>query len=615
MTNLPKTWNRRGPALAAGLVLVLLAGLAAWAVEPDPGSRTEADAGNAFRSAVEINRALQQLQAALQGEREKADAAPVQPPKRPARVVEPPTLDPAGLDALFDRFHETSRTQAAPLVDDEAFARRVWLDVTGKLPTPGQIEDFCQSRAPDKRARLIDQLLESPDYARNWARYWRDVIQFRATNTNPIQVRFVMLEDWLNEQLAANTPWDEVATSLITAAGRNDRSAPANFVMAQMGQPAEMAGEVARIFMGVQIQCAQCHDHPTDPWKRRQFHEFAAFFGGLKQPRQVIPPAVAKAQGVLPAFEIAVQRGPVRYTMSDPKDPQNQIPVQPRFFLAASASEEPVPAGLTSDQCRALAASYVTGQDNPWFARAFVNRIWYALIGTGFYNPVDDMGPARIDTAVAPEILDVLATQWQQGGHDVRWLFRTILNTRTYQREARTLSSSSQALFAANCPVRLRSDQVLDALAQALDVPLGNPPFGMGMGMGQGGAGGLAAMYRQRLFNPRMQFNAIFGVDPSTPHEDILGTIPQALFLMNSPQLNQAINGSSRRTVLGKILADNAGDHDALTALYLRVLARRPNPQEVDVCDAYLARVGNRTEAFEDILWNLVNSTEFLSRR
>jgi hypothetical protein len=593
----------------------MLAGLGAWAVEPAPAPRDE------LGRAREVLGALRELQGALQGDAERADAAKTPLPERPARVVRPATLRPAEIDALFDRLHAEARTEPAPVVGDEAFVRRVYLDVTGKLPAPGRVESFCRDGDPEKRARLIDELLESPDYARNWGRYWRDVFQFHATNTNPVQVRFPMIEDWLSEQFARNAPWDEVATALITAAGSNEADAAVNFTLGQMGQPVELAGEVARVFLGVQIQCAQCHDHPTDPWKRQQFHEFAAFFAGLQPPRPSIPPAQAKAQGRLPGYVVPVQRGFPRYTMPDLKDPQAQIPVAPRFFLALGTEESapaPVPAGLTSDQRRALAASYVTGQDNPWFARAFVNRVWYALTGNGFYQPVDDMGPAR--TAFAPGVLEAIASQWQQGGYDVRWLFRTILNTRTYQREVRTPDSPSPERFAANCPSRLRADQLLDSLAQALDVPLDRPFGGMGPGMGMapgGGQGGngLGAMYRQRVFNPRMPFTVTFGVDPSTPNEDVLGTIPQALYLMNSPQVNRAIDGRARQTVLGRILAEHAGNHEALEALYLRVLARRPNAQELDVCDGYLARVGDRTEAFEDILWNLINSTEFASRR
>jgi Protein of unknown function (DUF1549)/Protein of unknown function (DUF1553) len=598
MTSSAGRWVRWCRRTAVGLALAPFVGLAAGAVEAVLQGRDE------FVRAREITEALQKLQASLDADPARGTG---QLPQRPAKVIHPPELDSAQVDALFDRLHEAAHTQASPLIGDETFVRRVYLDVAGRLPTPDQIEHFCADSATDKRARLIDVLLASPDYAENWARYWRDVFQFHASNTNPIQVRFPVLEDWLVAELARNAPWDEVATALITAVGRNDTSGPANFLMAHSAEPVELAGEVSRVFMGVQIQCAQCHDHPTDPWTRKQFHEFAAFFAGLRQPRRVVP-----GEGQLPVFEVTVQRFP-RYTMPDLKDPQTQIPVPARFFLAST--EPPLASGLTTDQRRALAASFVTGQDNLWFAKAFVNRIWYALIGTGFYNPVDDLGPTR--SAVAPEVLEAVASQWQQGGYDVHWLFRTILNTKTYQREVRSLGSPNQALFASSCPVRLRSDQLLDALTQALDLPLDTPPGGPGMGpgRGQGGADPLAVLYRRRLFNPRVQFGVLFGVDPSTPNEDVLGTIPQALYLMNSPQLNRAIDGSAKQTVLGQILAGTDDDRDALEALYLRVLARRPGVAEVEVCSDYLATVGNRTEAFEDIFWNLINSTEFISRR
>jgi hypothetical protein len=595
MARFAERWARIGRAVAAGAILVPLLGVGARADEPPPPD----DA----RKAREIIEALRELQRAVQQE-EGANEPAVALPPRPEKVIRPSSLDAAQVDAMLDRLYEATGAKASPLVDDEAFVRRVYLDVTGKLPTREQIDRFVRAPEPDKRARLIDQLLESPDYARNWARYWRDVIQFHASNPNPIQVRYPVLEDWLAEQLAKNVPWDEVARALITGSGRNDESGPANFVIAQMSQPVEMAGEVSRIFMGVQIQCAQCHDHPTDPWTRRQFHEFASFFGGLRPPRGI----VRAGQGQLPVFAVAVQPGKPRYTMPDLKDPQTLIPVQPRFFLDGSA--EPVQAGLTSEQRRALAASYVTGQDNPWFAKAFVNRAWYALIGSGFYNPVDDLGPTR--SANAPEVLEALASQWQQGGYDVRWLFRTILNTRAYQREIRTTGAANPAIFASNCPVRLRSDQLLDALVHALNMPLTGPSPGM-MRPGAG-QNDLAAMYRRALVNPRRLFNALFGVDPSTPHDEILGTIPQALFLMNSPQIDRAIR-AEKGTVLGTILAENADDGPALDAMYLQVLARRPNPEEVEVCRRYIAKVGDRKEAFEDILWNLINSTEFVSRR
>ena len=249
------------------------------------------------------------------------------------------------------------------------------------------------------------------------------MVKFHATNENPAQVRFDALEDWLAEQLQANKPWDEIVTGMITATGRNDENGAVAFPLAYEAQPVEMAGEVSRIFLGVQIQCAQCHDHKTDSWKRQQFHEFAAFFAGVR-PRQ----SRQGGPGQLPVFAVVAQ-GPRRYTMPDKENPAKQIPDRPALLPGGSKSkpEPALPETLAIPERRALAASYVTGQDNPWFARAFVNRIWYALMGEAFYEPIDDIGPER--TPKAPEVLEPLAEQWQRGGYDVRWLFRTILNT------------------------------------------------------------------------------------------------------------------------------------------------------------------------------------------
>ena len=158
--------------------------------------------------------------------------------------------------------------------------------------------------------------------------------------------------------------------------------------------------------------------------------------------------------------------------MPDKDNPQKQIPIAPRFFLASSKSksEPALPETLAIPERRALAASYVTGQDNPWFARAFINRIWYALMGEAFYEPIDDIGPERTPKAV--EVLDPLAEQWQKGGYDIRWLFRTILNTQAYQRRIRsTANEAGKTPFASSCPSRLRADQVYDALVQALALP------------------------------------------------------------------------------------------------------------------------------------------------
>jgi hypothetical protein len=518
---------------------------------------------------------------------------------RPERVVTPPQLDSAAVDDLIKKTLADVKLATVPLVDDDDFIRRVMLDVTGKLPTPEEMVQFARDKNPRKRSKLIDRLLESEDFARNWARYWRDVIRYRATVEQPRIVNYPGLEDWLKEQWHANTPWDEIARGLITATGNNMENGAATFVSAHQGNAVELAGEVSRIFMGIQIQCAQCHDHPTDSWKRDQFHEFAAFFAGL----QVRPNR--RGAEPMPGATVVARPGRVRYTMPDLKEPTRTIPVEPKFFLASQKKE--LPRNLGAEERRVLAASYVTGQDNPWFAKSFVNRTWYALMGEAFYVPVDDMGPER--EARASEALETISQAFATGGYDIRWLFRLLLNTRTYQRQFRPVSTpAGKTPFASNCPSRLRSDQIVDALIQALNVPLDGA-----LRRNASANAGLPALARQAGRDPRGLLNQLYGVDPSTPNEEILGTIPQALFLMNSDLVNRSIN--RRGGVVDQILTSTPDNRAAVEAAYLRILSRRPSPEELRTISQYLAGVPNRREAFEDLVWCLVNSTEFISRR
>jgi len=651
--------------VASSIGALVLAGSFAWSYEPfsqdqgTPPAKSEPD-----RPKSDANKAARKKQNAARKEK-RAEFAPAESdavkgplPERPVKTVTPPTLTSAELDRLIAQHlaKNDPKVEPAPQTSDVEFVRRIYFDLIGKPPTPEQFHAFVRDRSKEKRALLIDTLLNSRDYARNWAKYWRDVIKFHSTSENLARVRFDALADWLAKQLHANKPWDQICSAMITATGRNDENGAVAFPLAYEAQPVEMAGEVSRIFLGVQIQCAQCHDHKTDAWKQRQFHEFAAFFAGTKQTT-----VVKASPGVLPVFAVVAQ-GPRRYTMPDKDNPAKRIPIAPRFFLSSSKSkpEPALPETIDIPVRRALAASYVTGQDNPWFAKAFINRIWYALMGETFYEPIDDIGPER--TPKGAEVLDPLADQWRKGGYDIRWLFRTILNTEAYQRRVRsTANAAGKTPFASNCPSRLRADQVFDALTQALALPpdadgnmINRKPNPNGNGPGQGQAKnaqkaqaalsvrnpkgaqnqaltkgslkkavqatGLTAQVAKKQGNGqpgggmRLLVERLFGVDPSVPNEDVMGTIPQALFLMNSPVVNSRTLARPG-TVLGEILTTTNDDRAALGALYLRILSRQPTAPEVEICGRHLASVGNRLEAFEDIYWSLINTTEFVTRR
>ncbi len=581
------------------------------------------------KEAADLFQALRQVRESVATDQKRAPQPVEVKVHRPARTVTLPTMTPSELDRLVAQYltKNDPKVDPAPITTDVEFVRRVYFDLIGQPPTVEQFVGFLRDRSSDKRTRLIDRLLSNPGWSRNWARYWRDVIKFHATNENYGQIRFDMLEEWLAGQLKANRPWDEIVRAMITATGRNDEPGPVPFPLAYAAQPVEMAGEVSRIFLGVQIQCAQCHDHKTDSWKREQFHEFAAFFAG-GQVRRLDKGGMGKPA----VFAMEPQRR-ARYTMPDKQTPTKQIPMPPRFFLTAAgskAADPALPVDLSPEQRRELIASYITGQDNPWFARAFVNRTWYALMGEAFYEPIDDMGPER--TAQAAEVLIPLADQWQRGGYDIRWLYPTILNTQAYQRRVRsTANYAGRTAFAAGCPSRLRSDQIFTSLQQALglpsdDAPAASPAEGQGKKTTEKKAAGKKAVAAAGLPAPakkgagprqgglRAAFDRLFGVDPSLSNDEILGTIPQALFMMNGPLINSRVSARPG-TVLGQILASSPNDRAALEVLYLRILSRQPTAREVEVCGRYIQAVGDRGEAFEDIYWSLINSTEFATRR
>ena len=494
----------------------------------------------------------------------------------------------------------------APLTLDETFLRRVTLDLVGRLPSSAEITAFTLDASAGKRTAAIERLLALPGFGRNWARYWRDVIFYRRSDERGLLAAGAA-ERYLTKQFNQNAPWDKLAQSFMTATGDVREEGTTALIAAQMGEVNDVASEASRIFLGVQIQCAQCHDHPTDRWKRQQFHELAAFF-----PRIGLRPV---RDGMKRSFEVVshdqdrprqrpmdmLRLGELEHYMPDLKDPSSKgTLVQPVFFLTG----QKLPKGETDLQRRDTLAVWMTSAKNPWFAKAFVNRLWAELVGEGFYEPIDDLGPDR--TCSAARTIDYLAGEFVAQGYDVKLLFRAITLTQCYQRESRPRRNPDQTPFTANRSQRLRSDQIFDVLAAALGTAEGaggrNPNAHRPMGgpFGQGG--------------PRGHFAAVFGYDPSDRRDEISGSIPQALLLMNSPLISRAINGRNPNSTLGKLLADIADDDQVAVELYLRCLGRQPVEKELAACREHVRTTKHRVQAFEDLFWAIINSPEFLHR-
>lgn len=544
-----------------------------------------------------------------------ADLAALPMRKVPGRtnleLVEPSSLGkPLTSDewaAIIDR--SLAQPETPPLAaacSDEQFVRRAFLDVIGRLPGPRDVTDFVADRSPDKKERLVNYLLDQPAYGVRWGRYWRDVISYHATAGNNRNGVF-NVEGWLAEQLNANRSWADIVTSLLTATGLSNEAPAGAFMAAHEGKPEELAGETARIFLGLQISCAQCHDHPTTYWKRDQFHELAAFFG-----RVDVRPRIDLSYGPGgPIIEVSQSIRFRDYMKPDAKDPAKPgTSVLPAFL-----SGQELPRGTTDAQRRQALATLLTSQQNPFFAKAFVNRMWAELTGTGFVMPVDDL-QSLLPVSDEP-LFDALSRSFAASGYDIKELMRLIMTSKRYDRisqEPKTSPANESAtahLAAATEPDDVQSAErpatgvirptrlPADLLFDALDDILGQIDDGLPSS--------------PRRPNRRRFFQAGFGFDPSTHPDEVEGSIAQALALSNSPMIENRIDASRQGTLLHKILPI-MDDAAVIRLVYLKVLSREPKAEEVRACLAHRRTAGSREKAFEDILWALLNSTEFLTR-
>lgn len=493
-------------------------------------------------------------------------------------------------DAALVRNLDSGTPLPSP-AEDVAFLRRLYLDLTGKLPSPEEVRTFVADPDPDKRARQIDRLLDGEAYAVNWGRYWRDVLTYH-TPASGNYLRWELFNNWMVEQVRRNRSWGDVVTAMVTAVGINDECAPVNYLTSHFGNQVEIAATTARVFLGVQLQCAQCHDARTEPFKREQFHEFVAFFGRAR----VIQHKDVTGRGTPYAIE---GRDDGQYEMADKKDPSRLIAMRPRFLTGEAISMD-----ADDAERRQALARFLTSPKNPWFARAYVNRMWSSLMGWGFYPGLADLGsesPPR-----CPEVLDLLASQWTASGYDMKWLFRVLTNMEAYQRQFRPRSEAESTAPVCVCPQRLRPEQIFEAMTRALGVDENDKTIPA--------PAPSAAPAVSRHTGLRNMVYQMFKVDPSLPADEVTGTIPQALLMMNSA-LVQAGVAAQGKTFLAEAMAQGKSDDEILTALYERTLARKPRPEEVETCRRYVKRVANRKEALEDVFWSLINSTEFLTKK
>jgi uncharacterized protein DUF1549/uncharacterized protein DUF1553 len=512
------------------------------------------------------------------------------------------TLTATEIDRLVNQQLEAAKISPSSRTSDEQFIRRVMLDLTGRLPLPADVTEFAENKDPAKRAKLIDKLLASDDYVLHWSRYWRDVFSSKSTDFRA-RAMLPSFEAWLEDQFRQNRPWDKMVREMLTAEGQlpirparaeaDAKNGASYFLLAYQGADAinDRAAQTARIFLGIQIQCAQCHDHPFDGWKREQFHELASYFAKVAE-RPVFEMVNEKRQVV--AQQLA-SKPFGEHKMPDLDDPSHGTTMSPKFLDGRSMTSRAGDAEL-----RKSLADLIT-KNNYWFAAALVNRLWGELMGQSFCQPIDDMGPGK--DVVMQTVLTRLAAGFKGSGYDMKALLRSICNSETYQRQIRPGESNDQHLqFASAYPTRLPAESLWQSLVTVL-----------GAFQTPGGPQRPAGPYAAR-FGLEGNFKEEFRFDPSTPPDEVEGSIPQALMLMNNPQIQQKIRAQGTN-LLGRILSAYPNDEEAIGMLYLRTFARKPTDREREKATNYVKKVGNRSEAFEDLLWALLNSTEFQTKR
>lgn len=491
----------------------------------------------------------------------------------------PPAVSPqkmaAHIDEVLARRWRAEEIRPAAEADDAEFMRRIYLDLTGKIPTVGQARKFLDDTAPDKRARLIDRLQGRPGHATHLANTWNDfLIPDSATLRRYGGANQFYL--WLTDKFTENAPYDEVVRELLLAEGAFNQSGPLLYYFALEGKPEELAANSARSFLGVKIECAQCHDHPYDHWTQRDFWGYAAFFAQLERPN--------------PRQPFATQ---VRDTdTGDVKLPDTDEVVPPKFLSGDVAKK------IDGTTRRQQLARWLTSADNPYFARAAVNRVWAHMFGRGLVDPVDDLGDHNSPSQ--PQLLDELAEYFVESGFDLRGLVKTLALTRAYQLSSISIAGEPEhpELFARAAIKTLTAEQLYDCLAQAT-------ARRQTSSVNQNRSNVSRRSTRQAFLN---KFRA-----PGASPTDYQNGIPQALTLMNGRDVRDATD-LEQSDILVALTAPFFNDEQRVETLFLATLSRRPSDRERAKFVAYVTEkqgTSAKRKALGDILWALLNSAEF----
>ncbi|MFM1903656.1 MAG: hypothetical protein RLZZ440_1556, partial [Planctomycetota bacterium] len=484
----------------------------------------------------------------------------------------------AAIDELVATKLKSLRIEPSPVCDDETFLRRACLDLVGLLPTPEERAAFLADTAPDKRARLVDQLMARREFTDLWVMRWAEILQIRSQGNDVSPKGALLYHQWLERRIAANQPLDALVRDLLTASGGTFENPATNYFQLERNT-LKLAENVAQAFLGMRIQCAQCHNHPFDRWTMDDYYGFAAFFNQIGRKRAADPRET-----------IVFDSGG-----GELQHPVTKKPAAPKFL----GGERPK---IPDRGRRELVAAWITAPDNPYFARHIANTAWAHFLGRGIVHEPDD---ARVSNPPANgPLLDELARRLVASGWDFRGLVRDICTSRTYQRSCEPTESNrlDDTNFARAAVRRQRAEVLLDVLAQVTDTKHKFPGLPLGARAVEVADGRTTNYFLTTFGRATRQDVCTCAVkmDPS---------LSQALHLLNGDVANDRIRQGN---VVGRMLEAGAEPAAVIDALFIRCNGREPTAEERAELVATVEAANDKKQSLEDIFWALLNSPEFI---
>lgn len=465
------------------------------------------------------------------------------------------------------------------LCSDEEFLRRVHCDVIGTPPTVDEVRAFMADGAPDKRAKVINALLDRPEYARFWALKWGDLL--RLTSQQIGNSGTFKYHRWIERALATNMPYDQFAKELLVASGSTLQNPAANFYRTA-ADTNECVETISQVFLGARLQCAKCHNHPFERWTQDNYYGMAAFFNRVQRRKSARPDEL------------------VVYMARAGEVTQPRTSKQMKPWLPQRGEVDPPADGDRRD----IFANWLTEKNNPYFAKIEVNRLWSHLLGRGIVEPADDFRESNPPSNAA--LLDKLAQDFVEHGYDRKHVLRTILNSRTYQADFRpnAMNKDDVKYFSHYQPRLMSAEQLLDAICAVTDLPETFAGLPAGTKATQLPAPDLAKHEFLKIFGqPERQ--TVCACERSSD-----SNLGMAIQFFNGPLIYGKLRDANNRFRKG-ITAGKKHD-EIIEELYLAAVSRKPTPKELEASLAHIAAKGDPVVGLEDVCWALLNTNEFL---